>query len=158
MIAANVYQVNERSVKYSFLIVLLSFAAFFLAELFFKLRLHPFHYLIIGVSLSVFYLLLLSISEFLHFNKAFMIAASAITVMVSGYCSVVLKQRKRGVLTGLFFASLYGFIFVLVKAEHSSLLMGSIAIWLILSTVMYLTRKIDWYAINVHEGDDKKNV
>lgn len=157
MIAANVYHVNERSVKYSFLIVLLSFAAFFLAELFFKLRLHPFHYLIIGVSLSVFYLLLLSISEFLHFNMAFVIAASAITTMIAGYCSVVFKQKSRGLMTGVFFALLYGFIFILVKAEQTSLLMGSIAIWLILAMVMYLTRKIDWYAINMNEGDGEKS-
>jgi len=148
IIPANIYQVNERTVKYSFLIVLLTFAGFFLAELFFKLRLHPFQYLLIGVSLTVFYLLLLSISEYLLFNWAFMIASGSIILLISSYCAVVLQQRSRGVYTGLLFTILYGFIFVLVKAEETSLLMGSIGIWLMLALVMHLTRKIDWYAVN----------
>lgn len=152
LIPANIYQVNERTVKYSFLIVLLTFAGFFLAELFFKLRLHPFQYLLIGVSLSVFYLLLLSISEYIKFNWAFLLSASSIILLIGSYCSVVLQQRKRGIYTGLLFALLYGFIFILVKAEDTSLLMGSIGIWIILAMIMYLTRKINWYAVNV---DDK---
>ncbi len=149
IIPANVYQVNQRTVKYSFLIVLLTFTGFFLAELFFNLRLHPFQYLLIGVSLTVFYLLLLSLSEYLRFNLAFMISASSIIILIAGYCSVVLQQRTRGIYTGILFAVLYGFIFVLVKAEETSLLMGAIGIWLILALVMYLTRKIDWYKVNV---------
>jgi len=146
MIPANVYQVNVRTVKYSFLVIVLTFAGFFLTELFFKLSLHPFQYLLIGFSLSTFYLLLLSLSEYLSFNWSFLISASAIVGLISGYCSVVLQQTKRGLLTGILFSILYGFIFILVKAEEASLLMGSIAILLILATVMYLTRKIDWYA------------
>ncbi len=151
LIPANIYQVNERTVKYSFLIVLLTFAGFFLAELFFKLRLHPFQYLLIGVSLSVFYLLLLSISEYLKFQWAFLIASLSIIGLISSYCSVVLKHRKRGLYTGFLFTLLYGFIFILVKAEQTSLLMGSIGIWIFLALVMYLTRKIDWYAVSVDE-------
>ena len=147
-IPANIYQVNYRTVKYSFLIIVLTFCSFFLTELFFKLKLHPFQYLLIGVSLSVFYLLLLSLSEYLQFNTAFLISSVAVITLVSGYSSVILQQRKRGLLTGLLFTVLYGFIFVLVKAEQTSLLMGSIAIWIFLALVMYLTRKINWYAIN----------
>ena len=149
MIPANIYQVNERTVKYSFLVIVLTFAGFFLTELFFKLILHPFQYLLIGFSISTFYLLLLSLSEYLSFNWSFLIAAGAIVLLISGYCSVVLQQAKRGILTGVLFSLLYSFIFILVKAEETSLLMGSIAILLILATVMYLTRKIDWYNVNV---------
>jgi inner membrane protein len=157
LIPANIYQVNERTVKYSFLIVLLTFAGFFLAELFFKLQLHPFQYLLIGVSLSVFYLLLLSLSEYLLFNLAFLISASSIILLIGGYCSVVLQQRVRGLYTGLLFTVLYGFIFILVKAEQTSLLMGAIGIWLILALVMYLTRKIDWYKVNVSTVENNSN-
>jgi len=145
LIPADNYQVNERTIKYSLLIMVLTFAGFFLAETFFKLRLHPFQYLLIGFSLTAFYLLLLSISEYLYFNLAFGIAALANISLIVGYCSVILKQRKRGVLTGLLFAVLYAFIFVLVKSEQSSLLMGAIGIWVFLGLVMYLTREIDWY-------------
>jgi inner membrane protein len=147
-IPANIYQVNQRTVKYSFLIILLTFAGFFLAELFFKLRLHPFQYLLIGVSLSVFYLLLLSLSEFLSFGISFLFSSISIIVLIAGYCSVVLGQRIRGIYTGVLFSLLYGFIYILVNAEQTSLLMGSIGIWVFLALVMYITRKINWYDLN----------
>lgn len=156
IIPANIYQVNERSVKYSFLVVLLSFAGFFLAELFFKLRLHPFQYLLIGASLSVFYLLLLSVSEYLTFNVAFLISSVAIISLISTYCSVVLKQKIRGIYSGMIFAVLYLFIFILIKQEQSSLLMGSIAIWLVLALIMFITRKIDWYAVSFDSRNSDK--
>lgn len=151
IIPANTYQVNERTIKYSFLIFVLTFAGFFLTELFFKLRLHPFQYLLIGFSISTFYLLLLSLSEYLSFNLSFLISAVAIILLISGYCSVVLKQRKRGIYTGLLFSLLYCFIFVLVKAEEASLLMGSIGLLLILALVMYLTRKFNWYELKIEK-------
>ncbi|NVK21885.1 MAG: cell envelope integrity protein CreD [Kangiellaceae bacterium] len=147
-IPADVYQVNERSVKYGMLIMLLTFAGFFLAEMFFKRRLHPFQYLMIGFSLVVFYLLLLSLSEHLIFDWAFLLSALAVISMISGYCMVVLGSTKRGLFTGILFIVLYGFIYVLVKSEQLSLLMGALGIWLFLSAVMYLTRKIDWYEVN----------
>ena len=147
LIPANTYQVNVRSVKYSFLIIVLTFAGFFLTELFFKVRLHPFQYLLIGFSLSTFYLLLLSMSEYLSFNLSFLIATTAIVVLISSYCSVVLHEKKRGLYVAMVFSLLYGFIFILVKAEQTSLLMGSLGILFVLALVMYLTRKIDWYAV-----------
>ncbi len=148
LIPADIYQVNERTVKYGLLIMLLTFAGFFLAEMFFQLKLHPFQYILIGFSLTVFYLLLLAFSEYLRFAWAFLFAALAIIGLIAGYCSVVLKQRKRGIYTGILFALLYGFIYIMVRAEQASLLMGAIGIWLFLAAVMYLTRKINWYSIN----------
>ena len=148
IIPANTYQVNTRTAKYSMLIILLSFAGLFLAEVFFKIRLHPFQYLLIGVSLSLFYLLLLSLSEYIRFNLSFLLSALSTIALIAGYCSVILGQRIRGIYTGILFSVLYGFIFVLVKAEESSLLMGSIGLWIVLALVMYLTRKINWYESN----------
>jgi inner membrane protein len=148
IIPANTYQVNTRTAKYSMLIILLSFAGLFLSEVFFKIRLHPFQYLLIGVSLSLFYLLLLSLSEHMRFNLSFLLSAFPTIVLVAGYCSVILGQRMRGIYTGVLFSILYGFIFVLVKAEESSLLMSSIGLWIVLALVMYLTRKINWYESN----------
>ena len=156
LIPANIYQVNERTVKYSLLVMLLTFAGFFLAEMFFKLRLHPFQYLLIGFSLSVFYLLLLSLSEYLYFDWAFVLSSLSTVVLISGYCMVVLGNKRRGLSTAGIFLLLYGFIFVLVKAEQLSLLMGAIGIWMFLAAVMYLTRKIDWYNINQTTEENKK--
>ncbi|MCB1595709.1 MAG: inner membrane CreD family protein, partial [Xanthomonadales bacterium] len=112
-----------------------------------KLRLHPFQYLLIGISLSAFYTLLLSLSEYIRFNFAYLIASGAVILSIAGYCSVVLQQRIRGINTGILFAVLFSFIYVMVKAQEASLLMGSISIWFILALIMYMTRKIDWYSV-----------
>ena len=92
--------------------------------------------------------MLLSLSQYLLFNWAFLISASAVIVLIASYCTVVLQQRKRGIYTGLLFSLLYAFIYVLIKAEEMSLVMGAFGMWLILALIMYLTRKIDWYAVN----------
>ncbi len=146
LIPADVYQVNTRMIKYAMLVMLFSFAGFFLAELFFRVRLHPFQYLLIGFALCVFYVLLLSLSEYLRFNWAYAISAAATVALISGYSGTLLRSGRRGVLTGVLFSVLYAFVFVMVKAEQLSLLMGALALWALLGIIMYLTRRVDWYA------------
>ncbi|MCC6129366.1 MAG: inner membrane CreD family protein, partial [Acidobacteria bacterium] len=43
--------------------------------------------------------------------------------------------------------ALYGYLYVLLQLEDYALLLGALALFSILSTVMYLTRKIDWYEV-----------
>jgi inner membrane protein len=44
---------------------------------------HPFQYLIVGAALCVFYPLLLSVSEFIGFTLAYVIAAIASTAQIT---------------------------------------------------------------------------
>jgi len=48
----------------------LVFTAFFLFEVTARQKIHPFQYLMVGAALCLFYLLLLSISEFIGFSWA----------------------------------------------------------------------------------------
>jgi inner membrane protein len=61
----DIYLQAERAVKYGVLFVGLTFAAFFLFELFKRLAIHPIQYGLVGIALAIFYLLLLSLSEHL---------------------------------------------------------------------------------------------
>jgi inner membrane protein len=140
------YQQNERSTKYGILVLALTLLALFLAEVLAGIRLHPFHYLLVGLALAVFYLLLLALSEHIGFLAAYSSAAATVAAMVGGYGGAVLGGWRQGLLAGALLGALYGFLLVLIRSEEAALLLGAIGLTLLLAMTMYLTRRIDWYA------------
>lgn len=144
----DIYHQSERSVKYAVLIISLTFVAFFLFEVMRSIQLHPMQYLLVGCSLTVFYLLLVSLSEHIAFAWAYLIASLANTALIGIYVSAVLNSRLRGlVLTGSLLA-LYGMLYLILRSEDNALLMGSLLIFGVLAFVMLLTRDLDWYRVS----------
>ena len=43
-------------------------------------------------------------------------------------------------------AGVYLFLYITLRQQDYALLMGAIALFLVLALVMYVTRKVDWYA------------
>jgi len=143
---ASVYQQNERAGKYGILFIALTFVSFFLFEILRKLRVHPVQYLLVGLALSTFYLVLLALSEQIGFAVAYLAAAAAVVVLVGGYAASVLRARRAGLTLGATLAIVYGLLYGLVVSEEYSLLMGALALLAVVAVLMYLTRKVDWYA------------
>ena len=141
---ADAYQKTERSLKYAILFVVLTFATFFLYEVLAPVELHPVQYLLVGAAICLFYLLLLSISEQAPFPLAYAISSAAIVVLISGYSAAILRGRLRALVLGGLLGLLYGYLYVLLQAEDQALLLGSVGLFAILGTLMYLTRRIDW--------------
>jgi inner membrane protein len=106
---------------------------------------HPIQYLFVGFAMCVFYLLLVSISEHIGFDRAYAIAASATTALIAGYSICVLGGLMEGGLMGLALAVMYGFLYLLLRLEDYALLGGSIALFVMLALLMYATRRINWY-------------
>lgn len=142
---ASIYQQNERAGKYGVLFIALSFVAFFLFEVLKKLRVHPVQYLLIGVALCTFYLLLLALSEQVGFGAAYALAAAAVALLVGGYAAAVLSTRRAGLVLGGSLALVYGLLYGLVVSEQYSLLIGAVALLAVVAVLMYLTRRVDWY-------------
>jgi inner membrane protein len=109
---------------------------------------HPLQYVLVGISLCVFYLLLLSISEFLGFALAYLIAALSTISLVTLYTRSVFGTWKVAALFGSVLTFLYTFIFVLIQLEDDALLFGSIGLFGVLALVMWFSRKVDWYGKN----------
>jgi inner membrane protein len=141
------YLKTERAIKYALLFIGLTFAVFFLFEVLKRMAVHPVQYALVGMSLALFYLLLLSLSEHLSFALAYGISALACVALIGFYVSHVLHSALRGGLFGLLLAALYGLLFALLNAEDYALLMGSILVFGVLTGVMVLTRKLDWYSV-----------
>ena len=138
------YQKSKRSAKYGFLVIGLTFLTFFLIQTLSKISIHPFQYLMIGIALTMFYTLLVSISEHSNFLKAYLIAGTSVIVLITLYSKSILKTFKFPVFIGVSLSALYAFIYVIIQLENYALLVGSIGLFLILTIVMFVSRKIDW--------------
>ena len=139
------YRFVERSIKYGVLFLVLVFTTFFLFEVTARQKIHPFQYLMVGAALCLFYLLLLSISEFIGFGLAYLIAAVASTLLITWYCRSFLGGGVRTLMIGAGLAGVYTFLYITLRQQDYALLMGSIALFIVLAVVMYVTRKVDWY-------------
>lgn len=140
------YQQSMRSAKYAILFISLTFMVFFFLETINKKRIHPIQYILVGLALSIFFVLLLSLSEFIGFNAAYGIGAIATTLLIVIYSSSILTSKKlTGFLLGLL-TVMYGFIFTILQLEDTALLVGSIGLFIILAIIMIWSRKVDWYS------------
>ncbi|MCU7843022.1 MAG: cell envelope integrity protein CreD [Candidatus Thiodiazotropha sp. (ex Monitilora ramsayi)] len=155
--SVDIYQLSERSVKYALLFIGLTFVCFFLFEVMKGLRLHPMQYLLVGLGLSVFYLLLISLSEHMAFAMAYLTATLASTLLIGYYVSHVLGSFRLGGAITLGLLLLYAMLYGILHSEDNALLMGSLLIFGILSLVMVATRRIDWYTISDSMANSASN-
>lgn len=114
------YKKTERSTKYAMLFVFITFLTFFFIEVLNKQRLHPIQYLLIGAAVILFYILLLSISEHLNFNKAYWISCVAIAGLITSYSWYILKNGKLTLLVCGVLLLLYLFFYSLLQLQELS--------------------------------------
>lgn len=153
MLPVDHYQKSLRSVKYAIMFISLTFLVFFFTEILNKKKIHPIQYLLVGLGLSIFYTLLVSLSEQISFNLAYLISSLAIISLTTAYSHSMLKNKKITGVVAFVLIILYAFLFTILQLQDYSLLLGSIGLFIALATVMYLSRKVNWYS-NL-EVDDK---
>jgi inner membrane protein len=143
----NAYSLSDRVTKYGVLFVVLTFVAVGLFELMKRVRVHPVQYFLVGSAICSFFLLLVSLSEHLGFNTAYLVAAVACVSLLMYYASYMLGSLWRGLPFGAGMGLLYGLLFVLLQQEQTALALGAVALFVVLAAVMALTRKVDWYGL-----------
>lgn len=140
--AIDQYQLNERTVKYAILVILLTFTVFYLIELIGKMSIHPIHYLMVGLSLILFYVILLSFSEQFGFARSYLAAGIGILSLLSWYAYSVLRSLKFALTVLTAISILYGFLYVLVNLETYALIVGSLGLFVVLAAIMSFTRRL----------------
>ena len=151
------YQKANRTVKYAIMFIGLTFLLFFFSEILNKVRIHPIQYLLVGIALTIFYSLLISLSEHIGFNFSYLISSVLIIFLVSFYYHSILKNRKSTIIISLVMISLNVFLFTIVQLQDYSLLMGSIGLFIVIAVIMFLSKNIDWYSpINTIKRINKK--
>lgn len=138
------YQKNERSAKYAVLIIALTFMVFFFVQVLNKVRIHGIQFLLVGLALCLFYVLLLSFTEHIGFNPAYIIAAAMTIGLVGYYVRAIFKNKRLSIFNFVFLVLVYGFVFVIIQMQEYALLVGSLGLFLVLAVAMYLSRNITW--------------
>lgn len=149
------YRLSDRAVKYATLFVVLTFLTFALFEILSRLRIHPVQYLLVGLAICLFYLMLLSLSEQVGFGWSYAIGTTATVALVGAYTRSVLGGTARAATVSALLAVLYGYLYVLLQIEDYALLLGTSGLFVILATVMHLTRNLDWYSVGVRPVEDR---
>ena len=145
--AVDGYTLADRATKYGILFVLLTFVGFFMFELIKQLPIHPIQYGLVGLSLAIFFLLLVSLSEHIPFGAAYLVSAAACIGLLGFYLSAVLRSMARGLGFAAMLAALYAALYGVLVSEDNALVLGSGLLFCVLATIMIVTRKVDWYAL-----------
>jgi inner membrane protein len=144
--AVDSYRSVTRSLKYVLLFLGLVFLTYFTFEATTGKRVHPAQYVLVGAAQIIFYLLLLSLSEKIGFDFAYLLAGGGTVALLSANAGWVFDSRLQGLRALAIFSLLYVLIYLLLRLEDNALLVGAIASFLAVAAAMYLTRKIDWYS------------
>jgi inner membrane protein len=142
----DVHQQTDRIVKYGILVIGLTFGTIFVVGLLKQDRVHLVQYLLIGASITLFYLLLLSLAEQMDFALSYLIASLVDIAIVAWYAGATIR-RLMGWVTGGVLALVHAYLYVLLQMESFSLLSGTIGLLVALLGVMIATRKVDWFAL-----------
>ncbi|MCZ4338303.1 cell envelope integrity protein CreD [Shewanella colwelliana] len=130
----------ERAVKYGLLFIILTSIMLLIFELSQAQSLSAIQYLLVASAMTLFYLVLLSLSEHISFGYAYLIAASMPLFLVSIYIGSVTRSAKRGGIMAAMLIALYSVLYSILKLEDYALLMGTGLLVVVLGILMYITR------------------
>jgi inner membrane protein len=143
----NIYVLSDRAIKYGLLFIVMTLAAVAMIEVIARRPVHPVQYLFVGAALTLFFLLLLSLSEHLPFGQAYAAAAAACALLLAHYATPMLGHWRRGLGFGCGIAAVFGAMYLLLQMEQTALVVGSLMLFATLAALMVLTRKLDWHAL-----------
>ncbi len=142
--AVPTYRIIHRASKYGMLFVILAFTTYFLFEILSTVRIHAVQYGLLGASLTLFALLLISFSEPLGYTLGYAISAGLVLLQATVYTAAVARRLTHAALFGAMLATLFGFLYVLLSLETYSMLAGALGLFVVLSVVMAITQRVDW--------------
>ncbi len=149
------YQKTMRSAKYAIMFIALTFMIFFFVEVLNKRRIHPVQYLLVGLSISIFYVLLLSLGEQIGFNLAYLVSSLGVVGLITAYSASVFRNTRLTLILGICLMILYAFLFSLIQLKDYALLMGSIGLFIAMALIMYASRNVDWYGASSGKDRDR---
>lgn len=138
------YSLAERALKYAQGFLAIVFFAVFVLEMQSKRRVHWIQYLFVGLSLVIFYLVLIGTSEHIGFEYGYLAASAATSILIGTYIATVTRSSLRGAQIFAIIAVIYALLYLLLRVEDYALLIGSIAAFAMLASIMFATRNIDW--------------
>jgi len=150
------YQKTMRSAKYAIMFIAMTFMIFFFVEVLNKKKIHPIQYLLVGLSIIIFYVLLLSLGEQIGFNLAYLVSSLAVVGLITLYSASVFKNSRLTMILGVCLVILYVFLYSLIQLKDYALLMGGIGLFIAMALIMYASRNVDWYSATSSKDKDRQ--
>ena len=107
---------------------------------------HWIQYVLTGLALIVFYVLLLALAEHTGFTIAYGVAALATTVLIAAYLGSATGSRRSGVALGTVLLAAYGVMYLVLREDEYALLAGALISFVAIAATMYATRRVEWSA------------
>lgn len=142
------YDKTYRSTKYAILFIGLTFVAFFFIENRNHFNIHLVQYALVGFAISVNFVLLLSLSEYIGFDYAYFISSGATILLITFFVNSFLKSISLTSKITLMLVLLYAFIYSVLQLKEHALLVGSIGLFFIVAILMYYSKNIEWNKVN----------
>lgn len=136
------YDLVTRSVKYGLLFIILTFLTLGLIEFVMATKLSLVQYLLIGVALALFFLILIALAEHMGFATAYLLASATVIVINTLYCVAILPRRSLALAVAAVLSAIYGILYTILRAEDYALLGGTLLLVVALSITMYFTRRM----------------
>jgi len=142
------YTMTSRAAKYALLFVGLTFLFFFFGQFKEGFKVHVIHYLLVGLALTMFFTLLIALTEHISFAWSYGISSGVILTMVVGYMQGVFKNGMFTKKLTAMMITMFAFIFVVIQLQDFALLVGAIGLLTILGSIMYSSRNTNWSVLN----------
>lgn len=143
LVGVDRYQKVERSLKYAFIIIMLTYVSVLFTEIIIKRHIPLLNYFLIGAALIIYYTLLLSFSEQISFGLSYLVASAMTVVLIAGYMWKMLDSRKVAMLIGVLLTCIYICCYILLSLSTYALLLGSLILFMALAAMMYGSLRIN---------------
>jgi len=141
------YSLVDRALKYGLMFIGVVVIIVFALEIATGVRVHGVQYLLVGLMMIMFFVLLLAFAEHMGFGRAYLIAALTTGSVLTAYVALVFGRFSRALVSAVCFGLLYAILYLILQLEDYALLAGACLGFVILTGVLFATRRIDWSAI-----------
>ena len=83
--------------------------------------------------------------EHIGFLSSYILSTLLIVLLITAYCALVLQSYRKALPIFALLVVLYGYLYFILQLENYALLFGSLLLFVLLATVMYLTRNVNWF-------------
>ena len=128
---ASPYVSVERALTYGVLVIVLCLLTFLVLEHGLALQLHPVQWLVNGLALVVFYLVLLAMSEHQGFQAAYGVASGLTVSLITLYTLLSTRALRAAGMVLASLTVLYGCMYGMLRSEAYALLTGTVLVVLL---------------------------
>lgn len=146
------YQKAYRAANYGILFIALTFLTILLIERGSGRPVHAVQYILVGLTQSVFVLLMVAYAEQIGFAAAYALSTGATITLLTAFGAVAMKLGRRSLVLGGVLVVVYAVLYLILDSADYALLAGSTLSFFAIALTMYATRNEDWFGPEKEKG------